>query len=261
MKTVRKYLQSASGPVARSVVTMVVCFGIGGVLFALKPGLASSVRETLGISKNWHVSSFDGAAESDQSQSGSQQVVPGVSPVFLGKLSAITESASISDKKLSDIDSLVRSYGWPSTPPAIAQAVAAARIKVLADKATRTTNDDAQAENSEDDDNDFSRKPEEEQLQTFIAYTSKFYVAQYCSDNGAFFTPDDIERLKLWYQNLFSTMTLSQEKRDAVWRNAQAIGPTRLAGMTAEECAAERQSYLFISSEIFAPSDPIDNPF
>ncbi|TGQ19618.1 hypothetical protein, partial [Mesorhizobium sp. M00.F.Ca.ET.220.01.1.1] len=63
-----------------------------------------------------------------------EQVVPGISPVFLAKLSAITEDASPTDKKLSDIDSLVRSYGWPSTPPAIAQVVAAARVKILAQK-------------------------------------------------------------------------------------------------------------------------------
>ncbi|RWB44797.1 MAG: hypothetical protein EOQ46_12845 [Mesorhizobium sp.] len=108
---------------------------------------------------------------------------------------------------------------------------------------------------------DLSQKPEDEQLGAFVAYASKFFLAQYCSDNGAFFTPDDVERLKTEYQKIFSTMTVSQDKKDAIWQKIQALGPTQLAGMTAQECAAEKQSYLFIWPDVFAPSNPVENPF
>ncbi|MGX9144692.1 hypothetical protein [Mesorhizobium sp. 128a] len=133
MRLGRKHCHAA-GTVIQSVLKMTVCAGLtGAVLFAIQPAVASSARELIYVSDPASSPSYQ-LVQSDENALPAQQVVPGVSPVFLGKLSAITESASTSDKKLSDIDSLVRSYGWPSIPPAVAQVVAAARINILAQK-------------------------------------------------------------------------------------------------------------------------------
>lgn len=258
MRLTRTHFHAASVTVGRSVLTMVVCIGIGAVLFALKPGLASSIREMIHIPRTMPSSISDQVAQSDENETEEPQVVPGVSSVFLTKLSAITESAASPDQKLSDLDALVRSYGWPSTPPAIDKVVTEARRKIALEK---NANSDTQKPYPYAGDIDLSQKPEDEQLGTFAAFSGKFFVAQYCSDNGAFFTPDDVERLKSEYQKIFSTMTVSQEKKDAIWQRIQAVGPTQLAGITGEACAAEKQSYLFMWPEVFAPTDPIANPF
>lgn len=186
MRLTRKHLHVASVAVVRSVLTMTVCIGVGGVLFALKPGLASSIREMIHLPRTAPLSTSDQVTQTDETEQQPQQVA-------------------------SDID--------------------------------------------------LSQKPEEEQLRAFMMFSTKFFIAQYCSDNEAFFTSDDVERLKSKYQKIFSTLTLSQEKKDAIWQKIQAVGPTQLAGMTAQECAAEKQSYLFTWPDVFAPSNPVENPF
>lgn len=191
----------------------------------------------------------------DEGEAEEDQVIPGVSPVFMAKLSAITDKTITPDEKLAEIDALVKSYGWPFTPPAIAKVVYDARQKIMDEK--NRHNDQPESAN----DLDLSHKSEDDQLGTFMAFSGKFYVAQYCAENEAFFTSDDVSRLKVEFQKLFSSMTLSQAKRDAAWQIIQNVMPTQLAGMTAEECAAEKQSYLFMWPQIFAPDHPVENPF
>lgn len=186
MRLARKHRSAASSAVVRNVLTMIVCIGVGGVLFALKPGLASSIREIIHLPRTVPFSNT-------------------------GQLTKTAETEQQPQQVASDID--------------------------------------------------LSQKPEEEQVMAFTMYSSKFFIAQYCSDNEAFFTSDDVERLKSKYQKIFSTMTLSQEKKDDIWQKIQAVGPTQLAGMTAQECAAEKQSYLFTWPDVFAPSNPVENPF
>lgn len=261
MKAAQKHLRSASGTVMRSILTMIVCAGIAAVLFALKPGLASSVREMIHLPRSAPFSNYDQVAQNEENEEEPTENLPDVSSVFLEKLSAITHSASPPDQKLSAIDELVRSYGWPSTPPAIDKVVTEARRKISLEKPDQNANQGTQNPPREAGDVDYSHTPESEQLGAFIAFSGKFYVAQYCADNGAFFTPDDLERLKVAYQKMFSSMTVAQETRDAVWQKMQTFGPAQLADMTAEQCAAEKQSYLFTMPQLFAPSDSVANPF
>lgn len=341
-------------------------------------------------------------AQSDGNELPAQQVVPGVSPVFLKKLSAITESALTTDKKLSDVDSLVRSYGWPSTPPAIAQVVAAARIKILAQKTKPAElvageipcdhltidfnsrqqwywggkpfgvpfeqwtvssfnalkariaacgNPDSQglinyleysvgkpmAEREAEADrtkelldelaaivrdqknptqrlaaiDDFLRRlkwaappevhqeierakavaqveeraaesaqfeatrqqeeannkanaggvQESSELGIFIQFSTSYYVANYCAENDAFFTAEEVDHLKAALQSTFDAMHLSQEKKDAAWNHIQATAPAQLAGLTDEDCASEKRAYALIWPQVFAPTNPVENPF
>lgn len=399
MRLARKHCHAASGAVVRSVRTMTVCTGVAGaVLFALGPSIASPIRELINVSDPASSLTYQ-LAQSDGSEVPAQQVVPGVSPVFLKKLSAITESASTTDKKLSDVDSLVRSYGWPSTPPAIAQVVAAARIKILAQKTKpaelfageipcdhltidfnsrqqwysggkpfgvpfeqwtvssfnalkariaacgnpdsqglinyleysvgkpmaereaesvrtkelldelaaivrdqknpaqrlaaiddfqrrlkwvappevereiRRAKDVAQVEEraaesaqfqarrQQEEANNKANVQEREELAIFIQFSASYYVANYCAEHDAIFTAEEVDRLKAVLQATFDAMHLSQEKKDAAWNHVQATTPALLVSFTDEDCASEKQAYALIWPQVFAPTNPVENPF
>lgn len=366
-------------------------------VLGIEPVAASTTSSLLDVLSGDSGSKMDLVAQSE-----SEQLVPGVSAVFLAKLSAITEGASTRDKKLSDIDSLVRSYGWPSTPPAIAQVVAAARIKTLAQKPeqadlvvseipcdhltidfnsrqqwygggkpygipfeqwtvssfnalkariSKCANPDRQglinyldysvgqpmrareAESVQtkklldeldaivrDQKNptqrlaaidDFLRRlkwaappevereierakavaqveeratesarfqatrqqeeattkiddaalEEAQELTIFRQFSIKYYVANYCAEHDAFFTAEEVERLRAELQSTFASMHLSQEKKDAAWNNIQATAPARLTGATEEDCASEKRAYALIWPQVFAPTNPVENPF
>lgn len=403
MRLASKHLRAASVAVIRSVLTTTICAGaMVTVVFAMVPGATSSTRETIDISDGQSLSSFDQLAQSDENEVEEHQVVPGVSPKFLAKLSAITQSASSPDQKLSEIDDLVRSYGWPSTPPAIAQVVAAARIKVLAQKtkpadpvvgeipcehltiqfnskqqwyaggdpfgipfeqwtasafnalksrisscgnpdgpglikyldysvgqpmaereaetvhtealvdeldaivrdqknptqrlaaiedfqrrlnwaappqveqaikrATEAAQDEErasenarfQAARQEEEakaSTDADSLQETQELTLFTRFSANYYVANFCAEHDAYFSTEDVERLKAELQTTFASMHLSQDKKDAAWRNVQATAPAQLAGITENDCAAEKRSYALIWPQVFAPSDPVENPF
>ena len=366
-------------------------------VLGIEPVAASSTSSIIDVDKAH--SKMDKVAQSDEPP---QQVVPSVSPVFLAKLSAITDSAAPPDKKLADIDSLVRSYGWPATPPAIAQVVAAARIKILAQKtkpadlivgeipcdhltidfnsrqkwypgespfgvpfeqwtvssfnalkariaacgnpdsqglinylaysvgqpmaereagSARTKEllnelagivrdhknpaqrlaaiDDflrrlnwaappeveqeieraravAQVEQRAAESAQFQATAQQEEANTkiddatlqeaqevtiFRQFSTRYYVASYCAEHDAFFTAEEVERLRAEHQRTFSTMHLSQQQKDAVWNHIQATAPAQLAGVTDEDCAAEKRSYALTWPQVFAPTDPAENPF
>ncbi|TGQ43688.1 MULTISPECIES: hypothetical protein [unclassified Mesorhizobium] len=367
-------------------------------VLGIEPVAASSTSSFIDVLSGGSSSKMDLVAQSESDE----QVVPGISPVFLAKLSAITEDASPTDKKLSDIDSLVRSYGWPSTPPAIAQVVAAARVKILAQKTkpadlivgeipcedvtidfnskqqwypggtpfgipfeqwtvssfnalkariSECGNPDGQglisyldysvgnpmAEREADSDrtkelldelaaivrdqknptqrlaaiDDFLRRlkwaappevereieramavaqveeratesaqsqatrqreeatikiddaalQEAQEVTIFRQFSTKYYVANYCAEHDAFFTAEEVERLRAELQSTFAAMHLSQEKRDAAWNHIQATAPAQLAGVADEDCASEKRAYALIWPQVFAPTSPVENPF
>lgn len=368
----------------------------------IEPVAASSTSSLTDVLSGQSNSKMDLVAQSQSDAPEPQQVVPGVSPVFLAKLSAITNSASSSNKKLSDIDSLVRSYGWPSTPPAIAQVVAAARIKILAQKTksadvivgeipcdhltidfnskqqwysggtpfgiafeqwtvssfnalkahiSECGNPDGQglinyleysvgqpmtareAESvrtkelldeltaivrdqknptqrlaaiddflrrlkwaappevereiqraravaqvderaTESAESQATRQQEEastkiddaalqeaQEVTIFRQFSIKYYVANYCAEHDAFFTAEEVERLRTELQSTFASMHLSQEKKDGAWNHIQATAPAQLAGVTDEDCASEKRAYALIWPQVFAPTNPVENPF
>lgn len=371
-------------------------------VLGIEPVAASSTSSFIDVLSGGSSSKMDLVAQSESDEPEPQQVVPGISPVFLAKLSAITEDASPTDKKLSDIDSLVRSYGWPSTPPAIAQVVAAARVKILAQKTkpadlivgeipcedvtidfnskqqwypggtpfgipfeqwtvssfnalkariSECGNPDGQglisyldysvgnpmAEREADSDrtkelldelaaivrdqknptqrlaaiDDFLRRlkwaappevereieramavaqveeratesaqsqatrqreeatikiddaalQEAQEVTIFRQFSTKYYVANYCAEHDAFFTAEEVERLRAELQSTFAAMHLSQEKRDAAWNHIQATAPAQLAGVADEDCASEKRAYALIWPQVFAPTSPVENPF
>lgn len=242
---------------------MIVCIGIGGVLFALKPGLASTIREMMHIPRTMPSYISDQVAQSDENEEEENQVVPGVSPIFMEKLSAITQSSSSPDQKLAEITALVQSYGWPSTPPAIQQVVSAARDKILTEKANAAEGEGATTTGPDIPTTTSApvSEREAEQAGIFFQFSLRFYVAKYCADHDAFFTSDEVDRLQATLKETFATMDLSQQRKDEIWKTIQERAPAQLSDMTEGECATEKRAYALLWPQVFAPSDPVQNPF
>lgn len=100
-----------------------------------------------------------------------------------------------------------------------------------------------------------------QEITIFRELSIKYYVANYCATNGAFFTSEEVGRLKSELQSTFASLHLSQQQKDAVWNNIQATAPARLTGVTDEDCASEKQAYALIWPQVFAPTDAAENPF
>ena len=264
MRLARSHFRAASTAVVRSVVTMIICAGlVGAVMLVLKPGAVLSLRAMITVSDAQPLSPSAQVAQSDEGEEEENQVVPGVSPIFIAKLSAITESSFTPDQKLAEITALVQSYGWPSTPPAIQKVVDAARDKVLVQQANEaegegatTTDADVPATTSAP----MSGK-EAEQAGIFFQFSLRFYIAKYCADHDAFFTSDEIDRLQTTLKQTFATMDLSQQRKDEIWKTIQERAPAQLSNMTEGECATEKRAYALLWPQVFAPSDPVQNPF
>ncbi|RVC81768.1 MAG: hypothetical protein EOS54_03985 [Mesorhizobium sp.] len=243
---------------------MIICAGlVGAVMLVLKPGAALSLRDLITVSDAQPLSPSAEVAQSDENEEEENQVVPGVSPIFMEKLSAITESSSTPDQKLAEITALVQSYGWPSTPPAIQQVVNAARDKIFVEKANAaegegatTTGPDIPTATSAP-----VSEREAEQAGIFFQFSLRFYVAKYCADHDAFFTSDEVDRLQATLKETFATMDLSQQRKDEIWKTIQERAPAQLSDMTEGECATEKRAYALLWPQVFGPSDPVQNPF
>jgi hypothetical protein len=201
-----------------------------------------------------------------------------VSWKFMDKLTAITDGTGTPAQKLADIDALVKSYGWPATPPAIAHVVEDAREVLLNEKAAKEAEQhpipDVEGEWAEEtgpgptdpqvklQQGDKVFSPEDSQELGLLSSVMAVYsIASFCADNGASFTAEEVDRLRSHISKISNKMSLSAEKQDKAWELVQTALPQVTATMTEYDCALERQSYAGLFPEVFVPGDAPKNPF
>lgn len=194
------------------------------------------------------------------------------------KLEAITGGSGTPEQKLADIDTLVNSFGWRSTPLSVGYLLDDVREAIRREKAAldaqHHSEDDVEGEWAEENGSGGNTptpnmpqegkifSPEDsKELAVLNSYMTMYSIASFCADHEAHFTAEEIDRMRSHISDISSKMSLSATKRDKAWEIVQTILPQVTATMTEYDCALEKQSYAGFFPEAFVSSDAQKNPF